>query len=70
MALVTVVCSLNQCFKFWDVVWVCKVNDVNIDIVSLESLSKILARSLVLLNWVSNKNDDSLSLIFVHAMFQ
>ena len=70
MALIAIVSSFNKSFKFWHIIWVCKVDDVNIDIISLESLSELFTSGLVFFNWMTNKDDDSLSLIFVHTMLQ
>ena len=70
MTLIAIVCSFNKSFEFWHIIWVCKVNDVNIDVISLESLTKLFTSSLVFFNWMTNKDDDSLSLIFVHTMLQ
>jgi len=70
MTLIAIVCSFNKSFELWYIIWVCKVNDVNIDVISLESLTKLFTSSLVFFNWMTNKDDDSLSLIFVHTMLQ
>ena len=70
MTLITIICSFNKSFELWHIIWVCKVDDVNIDVISLKSLSKLFTGGLVFFNWMTNKDDDSLSLIFVHAMLQ
>ena len=70
MTLIAIVCCFNKCFKLWYIIWICKVDDINIDVISLQSLSKLFTSGLVFFNWMTNKNDDSLSLIFVHTMLQ
>jgi len=70
MALITIVCRINKCFEFWYIIWVGKVDNIDINVVSFQSLSKLFTCCLIFFNGMTNEYNDSLSLVFVHTMFQ
>jgi len=69
MALITIVRSFDHLLQLGHIVWIGKVDDVDVDIISLQTLSKFFAHVFVFFNWVANENDDSLPLVLVLAMF-
>ena len=70
MASVTVVCSIDQSLQLWNIVRMGKVDNVDVDVVSLKTLAEFLTGSFILFNWMANENDYSLPLILVHSMLQ
>ena len=70
MAHVAVVSGFDQRLQLRHIVRIRKVDDVDVDVVSLQTLAQFLASSDILLDWVANENDDSLPLILVLAVLQ
>jgi len=70
VAQVAIIRSVNESLKFWHILWVRKVDDVDVDSISLETLAQLLASCLILFNWMSNEDDDPLLLVLVHAVLE
>ena len=70
MARITVVCSIDQSLQLWNIVWMGKVDDVDVHVISLQTLAEFFAGSFILFNGMADENDDSLPLILVHTMLQ
>lgn len=65
------VCSVDQSLKSNDIIRICKVDDVDRNIIFLQSESnifKVFLRSFF--DWMSNKNNDSLPLRFVLSVLK
>ena len=70
MAQVAVVSGINESLKLGNVLGVRKVDDVDVDGVSLQALAELFACGLILFDGVADKDDDSLLLVLVHAMLE
>lgn len=70
VAVVTVVGTLYQGLKLRYVVRVGKVDHIDANIVSLESLAEVLALRQVLVNRVTDEDNDSLPLRLVHSVLK
>jgi len=70
VAQVAVVSGIDESLKSRDVLGVRKVDDVNVDSISLQTLAKLFACGFVFFDGVTDKDDDSLLLVLVHAMLE
>jgi len=70
MATVFLVSCCNESFKLWHVIRVCKVDHINVNVVTFQSLSEIFQLSFILGQRMADKNHNSLSLRLVLSMLE
>ena len=70
MTIARIIGSIYKSFKFWYVFWVSEINDVHGNIVTLQTLTQIFTLFKGLRDWVTDKRNNSLPLLFVLTMLQ
>ena len=70
MTVVAVVGALDQGFKLRHVVRVRKIDNVNGNVVPLKTFAQVLTLTDVLLDWVTNEDNDALALGLIHTMLK